>query len=166
MDKRLLYRKAYRILQDSTPLKFDCGMLCSSKCCQGGDEAGMCLYPGEECMLDGNTGFLSIRKESLHDMDVLFAICGGKCDRRFRPLACRIFPYAPYLDSSGRLIIIEDPRAKYLCPLLMESFELEMDKMFRRKVTNVFRLLVEDDDIRDFMTVLSSVLDDYRRLTW
>jgi len=165
LDKKILYRKAYRILQDSTPLKFDCGMLCNSRCCQGGDEAGMCLYPGEECMLDKSSDFLSIRKEKLLDMDVLFAVCGGKCDRRSRPLACRIFPYVPYLDPGGRLTIIEDPRAKYLCPLLMEPFELKIDKIFRRKVKNVFQLLAEDNDIKCFLTVLSSVLDEYGKFT-
>jgi hypothetical protein len=62
MYMKLLYKKAYRLLEHSTPLKFDCGQLCGSRCCSGGNEAGMCLYPGEETMLEKHGGFLTTRK--------------------------------------------------------------------------------------------------------
>lgn len=166
MYKRILYKKAYRLLKDSTPMKFDCGLICSSKCCTGDSDMGMCLYPGEEALLVGYEDFLRIRKDKIWNTDVLFAVCSGKCDRRFRPLACRVFPYAPYLDEGGGLTVIEDPRAKYLCPLLTESLDLKMDKAFRRNVVNVFRSLIRDDEIRSFVGLLSAVLDDYKKLTW
>ena len=38
MNKKILYKKAYRILENSTPLKFDCGTLCDKKCCSGDDK--------------------------------------------------------------------------------------------------------------------------------
>lgn len=163
MDKKILYGKAYRELEVLTPLKFDCGMLCNGKCCTGDSDAGMCLYPGEEVMLEKHGGFLALRKEGLLGKDVLFASCEGTCDRKYRPLACRIFPYAPYFDGDGRLSIIEDSRAKYLCPLLMESFEFEVDRLFVRKVRDVFRFLVRDDEIRDHVQKLSHIMEEYRR---
>ncbi len=165
MYRKILYKKAYRLLKDSTPLKFDCGLLCNSKCCSGDSDMGMCLYPGEEVMLDGQEGFLSIRKDKIQNTDVLFAVCKGDCQRRLRPLACRIFPYAPYIDESGKLTVIEDPRAKYLCPLLMESMDLKIDKAFKRNVTDAFRFLIRDEEIRQFIHLLASVLDEYRKLT-
>ncbi|HEX2946829.1 MAG TPA: hypothetical protein VHT96_12825 [Clostridia bacterium] len=163
MNRRLLYKKAYRILKDSTPLKFDCGLLCGAKCCSGESDAGMCLFPGEEILLEKHGGFLSIRNEKMADTDVLFAVCSRTCDRRYRPLACRIFPYAPYLDGDGRLSVIEDPRARYLCPLLNKLPEIRMDRLFRRNVRSVFQLLIQDDEIKDFVHLLSDVLDEYKR---
>lgn len=163
MYKKNLYRRAYRLLENSTPLKFDCGLLCNSKCCTGDSNAGMCLFPGEESMFDGYGDFLTIRKEKVVNNEVLFATCDGTCNRKLRPLSCRIFPYAPYLKENGRLTIIEDPRAKYLCPLLMKSFEIKIDKAFRRKVFNAFQLLIQDNDIKDYICSLSGVLDEYKR---
>ena len=163
MHKEALYRRAYRMLEHPTPLKFDCGLLCNSKCCSGDSDAGMCLFPGEESMLDGHGDFLTMRKEKLADTEVLFAVCEGNCDRKFRPLSCRIFPYVPYLEENGRLTVIEDPRAKYICPLLTKAFEFKIDKMFRRKIFNAFHLLIKDNDIKNHILLLSGVLDEYKR---
>ena len=164
MHKKILYKKAYRLLKNSTPLKFDCGLICNRRCCSGDNEAGMCLYPGEESILAGHDEFLNIRKDKMRDTDVLFAVCSNKCNRNYRPLACRIFPYAPYIDRDGRLTVIEDPRAEYLCPLLMEPFGLKIDRRFRRNVIKAFRILIMDDEIKSFISLISAVLDDYRRM--
>lgn len=55
MTYRELYRQAYRILNDTTPLEVDCGQLCGARCCQseGEEESGMYLFPGEEVMFHG-----------------------------------------------------------------------------------------------------------------
>lgn len=163
MYKKSLYRRAYGLLENSTPLKFDCGLLCSSKCCTGDSSAGMCLFPGEESMCDVHGEFLTIRKEKIAHTEVLFAVCNGTCDRKLRPLSCRIFPYVPYLAENGRLTIIEDPRAKYLCPLLMKSFGFKIDKTFKRKIFNAFQILIQDKDIKDYIRLLSGILDEYKR---
>lgn len=163
MNKKILYKKAYRMLENSTPLKFDCGLLCNSKCCSGDSNAGMCLFPGEEVMFPRQDGFLSIRTEEMRGINVLFAVCNGSCNRKYRPLSCRIFPYVPYLDGNGRLTITEDPRAKYHCPLLLDSFEFQVDKIFLRKILHVFQFLIRDADIKNHIRLLSGVLDDYRR---
>jgi hypothetical protein len=153
------------MLENSTPLKFDCGLLCNSKCCSGDSNAGMCLFPGEGLMFERHSAFLTIRKENITNTDVLFAVCNGTCNRKFRPLSCRIFPYVPYLNHAGRLTIIEDPREKYMCPLLLEAFDLKVDKIYMRNIANIFRLLVQDTDIKSHIYLLSSVLDEYMRFT-
>lgn len=163
MYKKALYKKAYRMLEKSTPLKFDCGLICNRKCCSGDNNAGMWLFSGEELVLDNYDKFLTIRNEKVLNTDVLFAVCNGSCDRKLRPLSCRIFPLVPYLDGDDRLTIIEDPRARYICPLLMDSFEIKVEKMFKQKVTKVFQLLIRDNDIRNHIRMLSVVLDDFMK---
>lgn len=45
-------QKALDELENITPLKpFNCGKLCSARCCSGGDNDGMGLFPGEEELL-------------------------------------------------------------------------------------------------------------------
>lgn len=163
--RKILYRKAYRLLKDSTPLKFDCGLICSSKCCTGDDDMGMYIFPGEEVMFEGHEDFLSIKPDKLWDTDVLFAVCSGKCNRRYRPLSCRIFPFTPYIDEKGRLTVIEDPRAKYICPLLFGEMDLGIDISFKRNVLNAFRVLIRDEEIRRFIRLFSCALDEYKSWT-
>jgi len=164
MYKRALYKKVYRLLLHSTPMKYDCGILCGSKCCSGDEESGMQLFPGEEIVLEPH-GFLRVSKKHLEDMDILFATCQGTCRRNLRPLSCRIYPLVPYLDKAGRLSIVEDPRAKYICPLLKYHDSFKVDKLFKRKVLQAFRLLVQDAEIHSYIRLLSDVLDNYRRFT-
>lgn len=160
MNKKLLYGKAYRILDKSTPLRFDCGLLCNSKCCLGDSNSGMQLYPGEEVMLI-NSEFLYIKDEVFHDMKIKFAICKGKCDRRYRPLACRVYPLVPYISQEGKLRIIEDPRAKYNCPLLLYDKSEDINKLFKRNVYKVFLLLFQDKDINRYLQCLSDTIRGY-----
>lgn len=162
MNKKILYKKAYRILENSTPLKVDCGLVCNKKCCSGDSNKGMHLYPGEE-ILHVDSGFLNIKNESFGNSHILFATCKGTCIRKLRPLSCRIFPFAPYFDSTGRLSIIEDPRAKYLCPLLFDDVEIRISMRFKRDMLKVFRILVRDEEIKDYVHTLSKVLDEYAR---
>lgn len=45
-------QKALDELENITPLKpFNCGKLCSARCCSGGDNDGMGLFPGEKELL-------------------------------------------------------------------------------------------------------------------
>jgi hypothetical protein len=163
MYKKILYKKAYRLLADSTPLKFDCGLLCNRKCCSGDSNTGMCLFPGEEEMFDRQNGFLKMHREKLSDGDVLFGVCDGTCKRKYRPLSCRIYPYVPYMDDNGKLTIIEDPRARYLCPLLIGSTELKINKIFKRNIRDAFFLLIQDSDIKRHICLLSGIIDEYGR---
>ena len=123
----------------------------------------MHLYPGEEIIFKGKQEFLNIRKEVFNTMEISFAVCNSKCDRNFRPLSCRIYPLIPYLDHNNVISIIEDPRAKYTCPLLFNMDEIKMDKLFIRKVKKIFQLLAQDMEINAYINTLSNVLNEYSR---
>lgn len=164
MNYKTLYRKSYRILENETPLKLDCGLLCDSKCCHGGNDNGMHLYPGEESIHESQSEFLKLREESFGNKTITFATCKGECNRTYRPLACRIYPYAPYIASDGKLYIVNDPRAYFQCPLF-HSDDLKISANFKRKIREVFHLLIKDPDIKEYITDLSSVLDEYSAFT-
>ncbi|HHV98518.1 MAG TPA: hypothetical protein GXX36_02915 [Clostridiaceae bacterium] len=169
MYKKIIYKKAYRILNTSTPLNYDCGILCQNKCCKGDNNKGMILFPGEEIMyankLFESKSFLAIEEKGFCNSKVLFATCRGKCDRNLRPLSCRIFPLVPYINKDGFLRIINDPRARYLCPLLTGIGQIKISPFFKRDVRKVFQLLSQDCDIREFLIKLSGVLEEYMRFT-
>ncbi|HHW48145.1 MAG TPA: hypothetical protein GXX14_05950 [Clostridiaceae bacterium] len=164
MYKTVLYKKAYRMLDNITPLKFDCGTLCESRCCKGDDSTGMHLYPGEEIMQNSNN-FLKIRDAFFESGVIKFATCNEKCDRRTRPLACRIFPLVPYISQDGRLHIVEDPRAKHICPLLLHNDMIRMNRRFKSNVYKVFRFLIEDREIKEYVCRLSNILREYALFT-
>jgi len=164
MNKKILYKKAYRMLNTSTPLNYDCGLLCKNKCCKGDSNKGMILFPGEEIM-HVNNSFLVIEEKDFSNFKVLFATCNGNCDRNLRPLSCRIFPLVPYINKDGLLRIINDPRARYLCPLLMGIDEIKISAFFKRNVRRVFQLLSWDCDIKEYLINLSVILEEYMRFT-
>jgi len=164
MHKTILYKKAYRMLDNITPLKFDCGLLCKSRCCKGDNETGMHLYPGEEVMQNSNK-LIKIMDKLFDGEKIKFAVCNGKCDRRNRPLACRVFPLVPYISQDGRLHIVGDPRAKHICPLLLHCDLVKMDRRFKSSIYKVFRLLMEDMEIREYVCRLSNTLREYALFT-
>ena len=45
-------RAARNLLETLTPLKTDCGRLCQGACCQGDEQTGMLLFPGEEAFYE------------------------------------------------------------------------------------------------------------------
>ncbi len=162
MDKILLYKKAYRYLENLTPLKIDCGTLCNSACCSGSTDSGMLLFPEEEMLLSQeNDWYTIIERDNLK-----LLVCNGHCPREHRPLACRIFPLLPYLNSD-RATDFElqmDYRGNSVCPLVQHSSPKELDRFFHRKVQYLFNLLLQDSDIKKFVKMLSTEQDGIRRL--
>ena len=74
------YKKLYRLFEDVTPLKTDCGALCGAACCKGDDTVGMLLFPGEETALPVTEA-----------QGRRFVLCGGACERAQRPLSISHF---------------------------------------------------------------------------
>ena len=114
MDAKKIYKHLYKLLEKATPIGVDCGQLCNGACCEGDGETGMYLFPFEEQMYNGTEEWLEI-----YDSDFIFkgkpvkiAICNGTCNRKKRPLSCRIFPL---FKIDGELK--NDPRAVHVCPL-------------------------------------------------
>jgi len=93
----------YQILEDSTPLANDCGVYCSAKCCSGGPNEGMLLFPGEEHIYETmdveDIDEFTIKSSNIAlpstQLEVKFLICKGTCNRKLRPMSCRIFPLLP-----------------------------------------------------------------------
>jgi len=127
----------------------------------------MLLFPGEE-------GFFSpsLKKQRipLGGDKGYFASCTGRCIRRFRPLSCRIFPLLPYvakddrkLSAPFRFSIIQDPRGKYLCPLIYAGDHVEEE--FRERVAMAISEAGKCRTVRKFIFRLSEIADEYRRFT-
>ena len=86
---------------------------------------------------------------------------GGTCDRRFRPLSCRIFPLIPYKKEGSPLTVIIDPRAKSMCPLAKTFRMDEFDERFTEAVLYIFKVLIKEKHIREFILEQSYLLDEY-----
>ncbi len=128
---------------------------------EGDSAAGMLLFPGERELLE------QFREQPLAQGEGpapahgfrfceaaggTLAVCSGSCDRRCRPLACRIFPLYPHLDrETGRVRAVYDPRAWRVCPLVRENAWIRLDRHFVRTVRTVGRLLTQDEDCRRFL---------------
>lgn len=165
MEKREFYEKAYSILDRLTPLRSDCGELCNQACCDSADEdAGMYLFPREELMYIKKPDWLRIEDSEFtygnDETPALIAMCTQRCDREFRPLACRIFPLTPYIEHNGVMSIKIDPRAVPMCPLAKTYADEKLDQEFILAVKDVFKILVKDKEIYSFIFNLSRLIDE------
>ncbi|MCL2488955.1 MAG: hypothetical protein FWE80_09760 [Oscillospiraceae bacterium] len=120
----------------------------------------MILFPGEEVPPS-----FTVTEKMMNGCYVRFAVCNGRCRRNDRPLSCRIFPFAPYINGLGELSIIPDTRAKYICPLLSEQAQPMIDARFICAVEDVFAMLQEVDGVRSMLEAYSVMLDGYKRFT-
>lgn len=166
MKAEKLYRSAWALLENLTPLPIDCGALCGGACCDDGgqDDAGMYLFYKEELMYKNNPDSICIEESEFlygdDDTRALIAMCPGKCKRSARPLACRIFPLAPYKKEGEPLRIIMDPRARAMCPLAKTMRVDKLDERFVHTVTLIFKVLIRNKKIRDFIIELSYLMDE------
>ncbi len=147
-------RNAYACLSSCTPLRGDCGRLCQRACCHGDKGEGMLLFPLEEELFVNAEGFDIIEREGFGRL----LVCNGKCLRRQRPLACRIFPLFPLIyeeNGETNLKIIRDPRFS-ACPL--SSGEIRLDPRFVRSVRLAGKYLMRDEIQRRFLTDISEEL--------
>lgn len=159
----LLYARAYAALDRLTPIRADCGELCGRRCCQGDEETGMILFPHEELLLNG-AGYRLLPRE-MQGRRVLMAVCGGRCERRLRPLSCRVYPYAPTLRD-GTVRVEPDPRARPVCPLLLPEAEPHIESAFLQTIETTFTEMLRSPAVRAFLTAYTSMLDEYRRFTF
>ncbi len=156
-----LYKQIYHRFDNLTPIPFDCGEICGKLCCQGDDESGMYLFPGEEFLFSGNDNFTVLPSEFISGgKSVRLLICKGPCKREERPLSCRIFPLVPYYRN-GNLQIIPDPRAS-ICPLTHPEAVGCIDPHFKKELSYAFQVLSKVPEIRNFLEDLSGLLDDFR----
>lgn len=158
-----IYKSIYKYYGKTTPLLVDCGKLCNGACCESDDneETGMYLFPGEEKLFYSNPDFKIIPSEFEYGGKYAnILICKGHCNRKLRPLSCRIFPVIPYIKNNNTKLIF-DPRAKSVCPLTELTDFSQLDREFIRKTENVVRLLMKFSETRIFLESLTDILDDY-----
>lgn len=163
MTERDFYEILYRRIGSLTPIRADCGQLCSRACCEGDcDGDGMYLFPGEEKMYGENLSWAKLSKTNFEYEEGSFAplfACNGTCDRRERPLACRIFPLTPYLDKNGALSVIVDKRARGLCPMaVLKPSDFEPD--FVKAVAAVGKIMIKNPRCRAFLQAFSRMSDE------
>lgn len=169
MNTAYIYLQLYRLFDDVTPVRVDCGQLCEKACCKG-DDSGMFLFPGEkevyrllnpDWIRIENTDFSYVYNDKTYSTSI--ALCSGACDRYQRPLACRIFPLTPYINENDKLEIIVDPRGKGICPMAKAFYIEDFDATFVKNVKKVFTLLVKNKQFYAFFKEYSKYLDEFRR---
>lgn len=145
---------ARELLENLTPLKTDCGRLCQGACCRGDENTGMLLFPGEEALYKDctfarvvETGF------SLGAAPALLLVCEGSCDRKNRPLACRLFPLFLKFREDQPPVLRMDARARAVCPLTDYGLKA-LDPEFRQAARRAYDLLLEDEACADYLRAL------------
>lgn len=162
MDGLQSVKTARDLLADVTPLRTDCGRLCGAACCRESEAGcGMLLFPYEEALYAPLPSGFSLMPHPAWE-GALMLVCPGRCARRERPLACRIFPLLPlFFGEEARLSL--DVRAWPVCPL-MDSGLGGLRQDFVARARQAVRLLLEDEAQRAFMKRLSVDVAAYRRL--
>lgn len=169
MNSAYVYLQLYRLFDNVTPVKTDCGAACDSACCKG-DDSGMYLFPGEKKVYDLlEPDWVRIEKSDFKysfdgkEKHINIAFCNGNCDRFQRPLACRIFPLTPILTEDGKIDIITDPRSKSVCPL-GRAFSLDdYSRQFVKNVKKAFTMLCKNKEFYAFMKEYSDYLREFEK---
>ncbi len=155
--------KCYALLERETPLyRRDCGGKCGKACCKGGENDAVFLFPYEKELL-ASTDFSFISVEGNLGFNAL--CCGGDCDRRYRPLGCRVFPLFPLAvetENGVKISVVFDPRAAALCPI--EKNAGVISRRFVRAVKRTGMLLLLDETTRAYLLSVSDELREYALL--
>jgi hypothetical protein len=170
--KKIDWLEKYKLLEEITPLLEDCGQLCNKRCCSLEESGrGVFLFPGEEMIFENDKSWCQIRTASeanSHYTGVgsLILDCIGECPREKRPLVCRIFPMAPYLDQKGNLEIIFDTEAFFICPLVRLGDKASLNPVFLERVRLVWLDLINNREIRARVEKYSKRLDSEAEEPW
>ncbi len=160
----------YALLENETPRRFDCGKLCSGKCCenlsdQSDAESGMMLLPYEKEYLESrHADFSYVQTQDGNDM----LVCNGSCDRSLRPIACRLFPYyiKVFTDENDKVgfKIRPDLRGISVCPLIFSPYTKRMPPRFIRNVKRSAKLLCNENILAKDLQKNSDFVDSLYEL--
>lgn len=153
------YTEIYKELHSVTPLKVDCGKLCDNACCAVTDEiTGMYLFPFEEVMYAPMPQWGKIYDTDFvckSGREINLFTCTGKCNRKQRPLSCRIFPLIPRVEKDGSFKLVMDPRGREMCPLCKTMRVEELDDDFVEAVEKAMKKCMLVKECRDFLCSLT-----------
>ena len=145
---------ARALLENVTPLKSDCGRICGGACCRGDEATGMLLFPGEE-MLYEDCAFARVipAQFDLAGKPALLLVCDGICERKNRPLACRLFPLFLTFEIDGATRVRMDARAGEVCPLCDYGLDA-LAPAFRDAARRAYDVLLENEACRAYLKAL------------
>lgn len=156
------WKAIYRLLYKVSPVPFDCGAVCGAICCSPEDsiesknldssDLGIYLFPGEFLVHDDHSWIDWSFEDASDDVypdswsgKVGFIKCKTppKCPREKRPLQCRTYPVAPYIDDNNKLHLIYYPHfTPYDCPIIYN--EMEISSSFLHATYTVWKHLLRD----------------------
>lgn len=133
--------QARLLLENITPLRYDCGSLCESACCacDEDDQGGVWLLEDEIELLK-NASWAEIHMSETGEPPLL--LCKGPCERSLRPFFCRIFPLLP-VCKKGEWTVRMDRRARSVCPLAQSGIN-GLDPAFVEAAKKSVSLLAQD----------------------
>lgn len=151
MDAITAVTAARDLLSSLTPLKTDCGRLCSGACCQGDSGTGMLLFPGEDALYaDCDFARITPADFTLGGKQAMLFVCEGSCPRDERPLACRLFPLFLAFLKSGRTKVRLDARAAQVCPLCGYGV-IGLDEAFVDAARQAYDVLLECPECESYL---------------
>lgn len=157
------YQKLYEMFDTVTPLSKDCGMLCGGACCKDGESErkGMLLFPFEEKVLK-HKGYETEQSEWKYgDKNAYILYCSGTCNRKLRPLACRIFPLTPIINDDGTTKLIMNPLAKGICPLARSLKPRQLEPEFVQNVHKAINRIAKLKGGKEYINMLSDIAKDF-----
>ena len=155
--------RARAVIGDLTPMLRDCGALCGAACCHTDEDGqgGVYLFPGEDALLMDCDWVVQILPGGFAPV----MMCNGSCDRRKRPLGCRIFPLSPVRGKGGRWTVRMDARARAMCPLTGSGIG-GLNPDFVRAVRDALRMIAADPEGDAFLEQWHALEEEYRKPLW
>lgn len=163
----------YSLLDNVSPLDFDCGCLCDEACCvydkDNTDVAlGLYLMPGEELMYEDSDDFnlFYIPSDEVDfphtwsdDIFMVECINPPHCDRSIRPIQCRTFPLVAHITEDNKFhLILDEEEFPYKCPIIEDDIKLNED--FIETTYNVWNILIRNPIVYDLIRDESKIREE------
>ncbi len=134
MSYKEIYEKAYEYMSENV-IDGNCGDLCKCHCCRppgsGEEDMGIYFLPFEYEEMQELNQTIDHTKTEVHTSEeyeftetvpfLFYGFCNGvdNCNRDLRPIQCRSYPLAPYIEDNMLYLII-DEQQEHDCPLIKD----------------------------------------------
>ena len=141
-------QKIYDMLEEVSPLDYDCGMLCGEICCvydesEEHEAVGLFLLPGEELMYEDSDSFN------------LYAVDSKEVD----------FPPSwkeAHISKDRKLhLILDENEIPYECPIMKDNIQLNDD--FIKVTYKVWEILIQNPLVYDLVSFDSRRRDNRKK---